>query len=120
MHAQVLSIIRAVRFELCRIGFIRYYLSEQAALTLVSAFILSHLDYCNALLYGCSQYLLNRLQKLQNNAAHLILRIHKSEHISPHLRALHWLPIEARIKYKKLHALHLVHSHIQDPHTSHI
>lgn len=100
MHAQVLSIIRAVNFELRRIGSIRYYLSEQAALTLVSAFILSRLDYCNALLYGCPQYLLNRLQKLQNNAARLILRIRKSEHISPHLHALHWLPIEARIKYK--------------------
>ena len=62
MHAQVLSIIRAVNFELRRIGSIRYYLSEQAALTLVSAFILSRLDYCNALLYGCFQYLLNRLQ----------------------------------------------------------
>jgi hypothetical protein len=100
MHAQILSIVRAVNYELRRIGSIRHYLSEQATQTLVSAFILSRLDYCNALLYGCPQYLLNRLQKLQNNAARLILRVRKRDHISPHLQALHWLPIESRIKYK--------------------
>ncbi|KAK7102244.1 hypothetical protein V1264_020489 [Littorina saxatilis] len=100
MNAQVQNITRAVNFELRRIGSIRHYLSKEAALTLVSAFILSRLDYCNALLYGCPQYLLNRLQKLQNNAARLVLRVRKSEHISPHLQALHWLPIESRIKYK--------------------
>ncbi|KAK7111255.1 hypothetical protein V1264_010921 [Littorina saxatilis] len=100
MNAEVQNITRAVNFELRRIGSIHHYLSEEAALTLVSAFNRSRLDYCNALLYGCPQYLLNRLQKLQNNAARLVLRVRKSEHISPHLQALHWLPIESRIKYK--------------------
>ncbi|XP_070194477.1 uncharacterized protein [Littorina saxatilis] len=85
MHAQVQTTTRAVNFELRRIGSIRHYLSEEAALTLVSAFILFRLDYWNALLYGCPQYLLNMLQKLQNNAARLVLRVRKSEHISPHL-----------------------------------
>ena len=46
------------------------------------------------------QHLLNRLQKVQNNAAHLILKVPKADHITPHLRTLHWLPIDARIKYK--------------------
>ena len=100
MQAQVLTIIRAVNFELRRIGSIRHYLTEQATLTLVSAFILSKLDYCNALLYGCPQYLLDRLQKLQNNAARLILRVRKYDHISHHLQSLHWLPINQRITYK--------------------
>ena len=45
-------------------------------------------------------YLLNRLQKVQNNAARLILKASKTDHITPHLRTLHWLPIDARIKYK--------------------
>ena len=45
-------------------------------------------------------YLLNRLQKVQNNAARLILKAPKTERITPHLRTLHWLPIDARIKYK--------------------
>ena len=87
-------------FELRRIGSIRSLLTTEATATLVSAFILSRLDYCNALLSGCPRSLILRLQKVQNNAARLILRISKREHISPHLASLHWLPIDSRIKYK--------------------
>ena len=79
---------------------IRHYLSVQATKTLVSAFVLSRLDYCNSPLSGCPQYLLNRLQKVQNNAACLILKAPKTDHITLHLRTLHWLPIDATIKYK--------------------
>ena len=74
--------------------------TTEATATLVSAFILSRLDYCNSLLSGCPRSLILRLQKVQNNAARLILRISKREHISPHLASLHWLPIDSRIKYK--------------------
>ena len=49
---------------------------------------------------GCPRSLVLRLQKVQNNAVRLILRIAKREHISPHLASLHWLPIDSRIKYK--------------------
>ena len=58
------------------------------------------LDYCNSLLYGCPQYLINRLQKVQNNAVRLILKVPKTDHITPHLQTLHWLPVNARIQYK--------------------
>ena len=89
-----------IKFELRRINSTRHYLSVQATKTLVSAFVFSRLDYCNSLLSGCPQYLLNRLQKVQNNAARLILKASKTDHITPHLRTLHWLPVDARIKHK--------------------
>ena len=37
---------------------------------------------------------------VQNNAACLILKAPKTDCITPRLRTLHWLPIDARIKYK--------------------
>ena len=100
MTAHIVNLIRTANFELRRINFIRHYLSVQATKTLVSAFVLSRLVYCNSILSGCPQYLLNRLQKVQNNAARLILKASKTDHITPHLRTLHWLPVDARIKYK--------------------
>ena len=72
----------------------------KSALLSISAFIFSRLDYYNSLLSGCPQHLLNRLQKVQNNAACLILKAPKTDHITPHLCALHWLPFDVRIKYK--------------------
>ena len=100
MTAHIVNLIRTAAVELCRINFIRRYFSVQATETLVSAFVLSRLDYCNSLLSGCIQYLLNRLQKVQNNAARLILKALKTKQITPHLRTLHRLPIDTRIKYK--------------------
>ena len=100
LKTHVLNLVRTANFELRRIGSIRSLLTTEATATLVSAFILSRLDYCNSLLSGCPRSLILRLQKVQNNAARLILRISKREHISPHLASLHWLPIDSRTKYK--------------------
>ena len=100
MNAQAGNVIRSVNFELRRISAIRHFLSVEATKTLVSAFILSRLDYCNSLFVNCSQDLILRLQKLQNSAVRLILKVPRSDHITPHLQTLHWLPVEARIRYK--------------------
>ena len=52
MTAHVVNLIRTANFEMCCINSIRHYLSVQATKTLVSAFVLSRLDYCNSLLSG--------------------------------------------------------------------
>jgi len=35
-----------------------------------------------------------------NDAAHLILGLHRRSHITPALKKLHWLPIQYRIQFK--------------------
>ena len=59
----VLSICRVACLELRRIGTIRQYLSVDATQTLICAFVLSRIDYCNPLLAGIPKYLLDRLEK---------------------------------------------------------
>jgi len=54
------------------------------------------LDYCNALLYGISDDLIQRLQSVQNAAARLVTGAGRRGHITPVLRQLHWLPVKQR------------------------
>ena len=62
--------------------------------------MLSRIDYCNSLLVGLPQYLIKRLWRIQNAAARLILRTPRSEHISPLIQNVHWLPVNRRILHK--------------------
>jgi len=55
---------------------------------LVQAFILCRLNYCNSLLYGISDGLLQRLQSVQNTATCLVTGACRSDHIMPVLRQL--------------------------------
>ncbi len=86
--------------QIRNLGHIRKYLDTKTAEILVHAFITSRLDYCNALLYGLPLSLIQKLQHVQNTAARIITRTSKFEHITPVLRALHWLPVEQRIIFK--------------------
>ncbi len=77
-------------------------LSMSNAEILIHAFMTSRLDYCNALLGGCSARLINKLQMVQNAAARVLTRTRKYDHISPVLSTLHWLPTKHRIDFKIL------------------
>ena len=100
MKTLVSNLVCSANFEPCHIRTICHLLSTESTNTLISAFVLLNLDYCNSLLCGCPHYLLNKLQKVENNTAHLVLRVSKTDHISPNLASLHWLPIDSRTQYK--------------------
>ena len=94
------NICKSSYLELRKISSVRHYLSTDATKTLVCSLVLSKIDYCNSLLAGLPKYLLDRLQRIQNNAARLVLKSSKYEHVTPLLYSLHWLPITDRIEYK--------------------
>ena len=62
------KLAQTVYFELRRISSIRNYLTEDATKTLVTSCILSRLDYCNCLLMGTPNSVIQPLQKVQNSA----------------------------------------------------
>ena len=89
MNAHVSNIARACYFELRRLSSIRRFLTSTATATLVSAFVLSKIDYCNSLLFGSTHDVASHLQRTQNYAARLILRLPKSSSITINLKSLH-------------------------------
>ena len=67
--------------------------ASASPVTVVHAFVTSGIDYCNSLLYGISDYNINRLQWIQNSAARIVTNTRKYDHITPILQKLHWLPL---------------------------
>ena len=113
---------------------VRRSLDTDSMKTLVHAFVMSHVDYCNAILavhfvvnsrhlqteneklsysfslycYCRSRYITDKLQRLLNTAARLITATRKFDHgLSLLLHdELHWLDIPERVHYKLGVAVH--------------
>ena len=96
MNAHVSNIARTCYFELRLLASIRRFLTSTATATLVSAFILSGIDYCNSLLFGSTHDVTSHLQWIQNYSARVILRLQKPSSITIHLKSLNWLPVKVR------------------------
>ena len=100
INAHVSNITRTCYFELRRLASIRRFLTSIATATLVSVFVLSSVDYCISLLFGSTHDVTSHLQRIQNYAARVILRLQESSSITTHLKSLHWLPVKVRSTYK--------------------
>ena len=100
MKEHVQAICRACYCHVRNIGKVRRNLTRDATINLVHAFIASTIDQMNCLLYGIPKYLVQKMQKIQNNAAKIVSRCGRRKHITPILSNLHWLPVTKRIDFK--------------------
>ena len=85
-----------------KIRSIRQYLDDETTKCLVLSLCMSHIDYCNSVLYGLPDCSINKLQRVQNMCAHLVLRRNKRDSITQCLQQLHWLPVRKKITFKVL------------------
>ena len=106
MEKQVQAVVRSANYHIRRISKIRHFLDDDTCAKVVNATITSRLDYHNGLLAGLHDKVVKPLQIVQNNAARLLTRTRRREHISPVLQSLHWLPIKQRIAFKVLTFIH--------------
>ena len=102
LKPHVSKICSSINYHLYSIGKIRKYLDIPTTQKMINATVTSRLDYCNSLLFGVPVYLVNKLQRCQNNAARIISLLPKSSHITPIRKELHWLPVQQRIHFKVL------------------
>ena len=100
MKKHIIKICKTAYFELKCFCSICRFLTEDETKIFVTSYILSRLDYCNCILMGTPNSVIQPLQKIQNLAARLVLLAPHHHHSSPLLEKLHWLPISEHIKYK--------------------
>lgn len=102
LDTQIASVCKSSWYQIRRIGQIRSYLDPSSTECLIHAFITSRLDFNNSLYYGLPDSQIQKLQRIQNAAARLVIRAPKHSHITPILEQLHWLPLKFRIQFKIL------------------
>ena len=103
-------IARTFNFELRRLAYIRRFLTSTATAKLVSAFVLSRIYYCSSLLFGLAHDAISHLQRIQNYAARVILRLPKSKSIIIHFKLLRWLPVNVISTYNVVCLCYHCHS----------
>ena len=95
------NVCRSSFYHIRQLRQIRPSLDLNSSIQLANALVSSKLDYCNSLFYGLPDTSIKRLQRVQNSLARVIFpSLERSDHITPALVKLHWLPIHKRIKFK--------------------
>ena len=89
-----------------KIRSIKIYLNQESLKTLVSALILSRIDYGNIVLMGLPKLQTQKILSIINTTARLISETRKFGHITRFLKDLQWLKIEKRIQYKMILQVH--------------
>jgi fibrillarin-like rRNA methylase len=112
-HVQ--NIVKASNFHIRALRHIRPYLNKEVANTVACSIVSTRLDYCNSLLYGTTAANIQKLQRIQNTLARVVVDARRRDSITPILQDLHWLPIEQRIMYKVALITHKVLQE-QQPH----
>ena len=109
MKSHISKVVCSCYHQLRRIRQVRRMVGQDVAQQLVSAFILSRLDYCNSLLSRLPGSTIQPLQRVMNAAARVIMNLSLRDHVKPALKQLHWLPVEQRITYKLCLFMHHIH-----------
>ena len=94
------AVAKSCNYHAQAIRHIRHLLTLDLAQTLACSLILSRIDYCNALLHGAPAATIHKLQRVQNNAARIVVQAPKRFDANPLLRRQHWLLVEQRIIHK--------------------
>ena len=109
MQQHVGKIASLFYYHLRRLKKVRQILGPTITSRLVSAFVTSRLDYCNALLAGLPQSTIAQLQRVQHAAVRLVGNLRPRDKVDAWLRELHWLPIRYRTIYKLCLMMHNAH-----------
>ena len=104
---QISKSVQKCYMNIRQISSIKTFLDIDQRKVLVTALVLSQLDYCNGILFNVNKSFLNQLQTVQNCAAKLIYNKKKYDNgLTNVFNSLHWLKVNERIIFKILLQVH--------------
>lgn len=80
----------------------RRNLNYLSSVNIYKTIIAPHFDYCSSILFMCGKEEFSRMQKLQNRAMRVILKVNRYSKISEMLNTLHFMNVRQRIVYNCL------------------
>ena len=101
-HVNLTWHCRNLFFKIRNIDSVRKSMSEIVTASIIHSYIISHLDYGNALLINANSDQIVKVQRVQNAAARILSKTTNFTHITPVQKQIHWLPVVERIKFKIL------------------
>ena len=102
MKKHVAARCKTAMLNLFKIKIIWPVLNMEACKTLVQGFVISHLDYSNAILAGLLNNIIKKLQRVQNKSAKITLNRDRRNSVRECLKQLHWLLGREWIRHKTL------------------
>jgi hypothetical protein len=108
MSARVSTVCRGGYYQLRQLRPLTKCMTDFAIKILTRAYITSRIDYSSGLYLRTSDSLMSHLKLIRNEAAHLVTRLGRREHITSVglLRPLHWLPVCQRELFKLATLVH--------------
>ena len=93
-------VFNAFSFDFSNTGRIQHLLSYDGCAQLIYVLRSIRLDYCSSLLHNLPKIRsIERLQKIQNQAARILTKTPRCDHMCKVQVSFHWLRIEQRIIY---------------------
>ena len=108
MHDHISRIACSCFFRLHQLFQLRVVVCHSTMQRLISALVLSRLNYCDAVLSGLPSTTLDPLQWVLNAAVHLVAGLGPRDHVTEQMKELHWLAIKYRINFKLCLMMHAV------------
>ena len=108
LDPQINKVVSASFSTLRLLSRIKLFLTSEELNTMVCTLIFTIMDYCNALYYGLNAETINKLQRVQNSAARLVMKVNRFDRVRSDdlISKLHWLKVRERIVYKVLLIVH--------------
>lgn len=100
LRKHISKVCKTGYFWLHQLRLISKYITPANLKSAVHAFVITRIDFTNALYVNMPKKDIHRLQRLQNAAARFLENIKWTDSISRALMRLHWLPVDMRIKFK--------------------